>query len=372
MKVIIVGAGLVGLAVADELTRRGAGVELFERNPSPGMEASQAAAGFLSPQEEVGGPGPFLDLLLKAYQLIPETVTRLEALTRIDLKYRANGMLELAFSESDEEEWSQRLAWQEKAGLRFERLTPSQVKLLEPAVDGKVRAGVWWPEAAQVDNVALVEAYRRAVMAQGGIFHAGISVTRFLVHGDQVVGVETGDGTAQADWVIACSGCWAGFDADFPLPIPTFPVKGQILQYRTETSLVSRVVASPRAYLVQRAPHQLIVGTTVERVGFDKTVTEEGRRSIVEGAAQICSRLAGWAVERAWAGLRPGTPDGLPILGPTPLRRFLVAAGHFRKGILLAPLTGRLMADLVTAGSCGIDLSPFSVTRFLAKTVPLI
>ncbi|MBI3333336.1 MAG: glycine oxidase ThiO [Candidatus Omnitrophica bacterium] len=364
-KVVIVGGGVVGLAVADELTRRGGlEVELLEKGPRPGIEASSAAAGILSPQGEADQPGPFLDLLLAGYQLFPEAVVRLQALTGIDMRYRAGGMLGVALSEEDEAQMERQAAWQERAGLRLERVAGSQVKSLEPAIDGPVRSAIWWPQTAQLDNTRLVEAYTRAVALQGAALRTGVPVSRFLVEGNRVVGVETPQGRIDADWVVNCAGPWAGFDRSLPFSIPTLPVKGQILQFRTDSPLVERVVKSPRAYLVQRSPQQLIVGTTVEDVGYDKEITGPGRRSILEGVGEMTSRLIGMRPETAWAGLRPGTPDRRPILGPSPLERLLLAAGHFRNGILLAPLTGRLIADWITTGGCPWDLSPFSVKRF--------
>ncbi len=367
MKVVIVGAGLIGLAVADELSRRGAQVILLERNAAVGSEASSAAAGILSPQGEAKGPGPLLDLFLAGYQLIPEAVARLEALTGIDLRFRAGGMLAVALTQEDEQELEGQCAWQRKAGLRLERLSAAQVRSMEPAIDGPVRWGIGWPQTAQIDNVRMVEAYHRIVRSQGVDIETGALVLRFLIESDRVVGVETSQGDIRADWTVDCAGSWAGFDPAFPVPIPTFPVKGQILRFRTEEALFQRVVRSPRAYFVQRAADELIVGTTVEQVGFNKEVTDEGRRMILQGGEEIASRLASLPLEAAWAGLRPGTPDGLPVLGPTPLKQFLLAAGHFRSGILLAPLTGRLVAEWILKGSCSIDLSTFSISRFLAQ-----
>ncbi|MBI3615245.1 MAG: glycine oxidase ThiO [Candidatus Omnitrophica bacterium] len=367
MRVLIVGGGIIGLSIGEELTRRGVEVQILERNPEAGTEASSAAAGILSPQGEAKGPGPLLDFLQAGYQMIPEAVARLESLTRMDLRLRASGMLALALSDADEEELEQVYSWQTKAGLRLDRVSASHVKQLEPAVDGPVRWGIWWPQTSQIDNVRFVEAYRRAVEAQGGKIETNRPVTRFLTEADRVVGVETPQGKLFGDWVVNCAGSWAGFDLSFSLPIPTIPVKGQILQFRTERPWFQRIVRSARAYFVQRWAQQLIVGTTVEQAGFNKEVTEEGRRTIQAGAKELVSRMASISPEKSWSGLRPGTPDQMPLLGPTPLKQFLLAAGHYRNGILLAPLTGRLIADWITRGTCSMDLSAFSVTRFLAK-----
>ena len=370
MRVLIVGGGIIGLSIAEELTRRDVEVQIFERNPKTGAEASSAAAGILSPQGEAKGPGPLLDLLQAGYQMIPEAVARLESLTGMDLKFKAGGMLALALSDADEEELERAYSWQTKAGLQLDRVSGSEVKKLEPAVDGPVRWGIWWPQTSQIDNTRLVEAYRQAVERQGGKVQTGTPVTRFLTEADRVTGVETSKGKVFGDWVVNCAGSWSGFDASFSLPVPTVPVKGQMLQFRTERPWFQRIVRSTRVYFVQRSAKEIVVGTTVEQVGFDKEVTEEGRRSIQAGAKEMVSRIASVVPEKSWAGLRPGTPDELPILGPTPFKNFLLATGHYRNGILLAPLTGRLIADWITRGGCSTDLSAFSVARFLADRHP--
>ena len=352
------------MAVADELSRRGVQVDLLEKGPAVGQEASSAAAGILSPHGELDRPSPLLDLVQAGFQLIPETVKRLESLSGLDLHYRASGSLALAVTEEDEQEMAVQLEWQEKAGLRMEPLTAAQVRSLEPAVNGSIRSGVWWPQTAHLDNIRMVAAYERVIQQQGVATHTQTTVSQFLAERDSVHGVETSRGRFEADWVVNCAGCWAQFDTALPLTVPVIPVKGQMLRVQTKSPLVQRVIQSPRAYLVQRSPEQLLIGTTVERVGYNKKVTEAGRTAILQGAREITSRLDALTVQETWAGLRPGTPDGLPILGPTPWKGLLCATGHFRNGILLAPLTGKLIADWILTGFCGLDLSPFSAMRF--------
>lgn len=364
MKAAVIGAGAVGLAVADELSRRGIAVELFERSGQPGAEASGAAAGILSPQAEADGPGPFWDLLSEAHRLIPETVERLQRLSGLSLDYRADGMFGLAFTVDDEAALDRQAAWQQRCGVVFERVDPARVRREEPAVDGRVRSGIFWRDNAQLDPVMLVQAYRKAAELQGVRFHWSRPVTRLLLEGDRVRGVESAGVPTEADAVVDCAGSWGGLEGVLPFKIPLEPVRGQMLEFSVEKPVVRAIVHSPRAYLVQRAGGKLVAGTTLERVGFDRTVTEEGRRAIQAGVEEMCSGGSCWRFERAWAGLRPETPDHLPILGKTPLSGFWVAAGHYRNGILLAPLTGRLMADLITGKSGPERIAPFSLRRF--------
>ncbi len=369
MRALIIGAGVVGLAIADELTRRGVSVELLEKNGAIGQEASSAAAGILTPLCEAKGPGHFFDLLSEGYRLFPKAAARLQQATGIDLCLRTSGMLVLAFSKADEEELEQEMAWHKEVGLKQERLTAAQVRTLEPQVDGPVRWGLFYPDVSQVDVTQLVAAYGQVVERQGARIRTHTQVKRFIVESDQVVGVETADGSCYADWVVNCAGPWSGFDPLLSFVVPAVPVRGQMVQFRTPSPLVERVVKSPRAYLVQRAPGALIAGTTVEYAGFDKSVTAEGQEAIWQGALEMASGLAVLAPEKAWAALRPGTPDGLPILGATPYRRLLLATGHYRNGILLAPLTGQVVADWITQEAPHAELTPFSVARFLAHVV---
>jgi glycine oxidase len=219
----------------------------------------------------------------------------------------------------------------------------------------------------QVDVRRFVEGYAGLARARGARIRAGVAVRRFLVEGRRATGVETSAGVIRADCVVNCAGSWAGFDGSLPFAVSTIPARGQLLQLATAEPLVKRVVHSPRGYLVQRSDTELIAGTTVEHVGFDTRVTEEGLRVIREGVAEFSSATRSLPVSAQWAGLRPDTPDHLPILGRSPVEGLLLAAGHFRNGVVLAPLTGRIIADLALRGESPADLSVFSVTRFLAK-----
>jgi len=292
-------------------------------------------------------------------------VARLEALTRMDLEHRVSGMLTVGFSDEEREKLEAACRWQEAAGLKPQRVEAAEIRRMEPAVDGKVRSGVYWAQTAQLDPRKFVAAYEQAARAAGAEIRLAEPVTRVLVKGRRAVGVETPSGTLEADWVIHCGGPWAAEEKGLPFSIPVIPARGQILQFSTPGPLFRRVVKSARAYVVQRSRDCLIAGTTLEYVGFDSRVTEEGRRAILDGVRGISSSAASLEVHSSWAGLRPDTSDHLPILGVTPLQGFLVAAGHFRNGILLAPLTGRLMADSILGTRSAVDLSPFSLSRFM-------
>ena len=365
MKALVIGGGIIGLSLADELARRGIPVTLLERSSGPGREASGAAAGILAPQSEAQGPGPFLDLLLAGAQMIPEAVARLEALTGMDLEHRASGMLTVSFSDAEQEKLETACRWQEAAGLTLQPVEASEIRKMEPAVNDQVRGGIYWAQSAQLDPRKFVAAYEQAARAAGVEIRFGAEVKRVLVNGRRAVGVETSSGRMESDWVIQCGGPWVSKEIGLPFSVPVLPARGQMLQFATRGPLFNRVVKSSRAYVVQRNEETLIAGTTLEYVGFDSQVTEEGGRAILEGVREISASAGSLKAQSSWAGLRPDTPDHLPILGPTPLEGFLVAAGHFRNGILLAPLTGRLMADCILGVRSSTDLAPFRLSRFM-------
>lgn len=367
-KVIVIGGGVIGLAVAERLTRDGFRVELFERNAEVGAEASGAAAGILSPQAEPDGPDPFWELLAESYREMPETVRRLESISGIRTDFRTEGMIGLAFTAQDEADLERALEWQVRAGVAVERMTPQQVRREEPAVSGPVRSAVLWRDNGQIHPGLLSAATRGVMEKQGGVVRTSEPVERLVLRGNRVIGVQSCSGETQADAVVDCAGSWAG-RLGLPFGVPVVPIRGQICQFALPKPPLRRVVHSPRAYLVQRADGKLIAGTTVENAGFDRRVTAEGQQAIRAGIREICPEAAGWNPETSWAGLRPGTPDHLPILGSTPVEGLWVATGHYRNGILLAPITARLIADGIAGRSRAWNLEPFGLSRFLAKAV---
>ena len=367
MKVVIVGAGIIGLAVAEELAHRRAEVTVLEANDEAGQESSFAAAGILSPQGEANGPSPFLELLLAGDRFIQEAVERLQSRTGLDLDYRRDGMLGLAFSEEEQAQLDRNMDWQERAGIVVEKWTAAQVLKREPAVDGPVKGALFWPGNAQIDPAQMLKAYRLLLERQGGVVRVQAPVRRLRMKGNQVTGVEVGSEAVDADWVVNCAGSWASWDEAIPFPIPMIPVRGQMLRFSVDSSWFRRVIHSSGAYLVQRAGGNLIAGTTLEHVGFDRRVTPQGQQAIHRGVSWICSRLASMEPEASWAGLRPDTEDHLPLLGRTPVQGLLLAAGHYRNGILLAPITARIIADLVMGCQPPVDPAPFEVSRFLSK-----
>lgn len=363
--VVIVGGGVIGCAVARRAARDGLRVVVLER-ATPGMEASWAAAGMLSPLAEANEPGPFLDLLIRARQMYPAYAAALREETGIDISYSDAGTLYAALREEDEEELEARWRWQSAAGLPLERLTAREAREAEPALSPAVRGALRFPGDHQVDNRALGAALWSAASRAGARFRLGAHAARLLRDGGEVAGVECADGTRiAAGAVVLAGGAWAGRLEGLPRPVPVEPVHGQLLALEAVPPVFRHVVDTPRCYLVPRTAGRLIVGATVERTGDRKAVTPWGLRRLIDGAVEAAPALEHAPLAETWSGLRPGTPDGCPILGRDPdLPGLAYATGHFRNGILLAPLTGERVGALLSRGEWCAGLEAFGIGRF--------
>ncbi|MQA89926.1 MAG: glycine oxidase ThiO [Gemmatimonas sp.] len=359
----IVGGGIVGSAIAREVAlRKGRGVVVDTDRPVG--QATWAAAGMLSPQAEAKGPGAFLDLLLQARDLYPAFVAELEERTGIGLGYRTEGAILVAITEEDEVELEKRLHWQRELGLDLESLTGVKARRLEPALSAKVRSALYFPGDHQIENRLLGKALSFAAAALGAEFRVGAAVQKVKV--DPRPTLEMADGTTiEAETIVIAAGSWSGTLLGMPRTLPVEPVHGQLMSVTAVPPVFRHIAVSPRGYVVPRSDGRIIVGTTVERIGFRPKVTPVGLQRLAGIAVEIAPFLGNLPVEAHWSGFRPGTPDGLPILGPDPDEpRVIYATGHFRNGILLGPLTGQLIAAIALGESASVDLKPFAIDRF--------
>ena len=363
--IIILGGGIIGAALAEELARHGQHVLIVERGPI-GAEASSAAAGILAAQMDLPEPGPFFDLCQAARRMYPRWIEHLERRTGVAVGYHVDGILYLAVTGREEHVMERRVRWQRKQGLRAERWSPKDVRRREPAVDGRIKRGFHFPTEAQVDNVLLMQALAASCRKSGVEVQEHSAVRRLLLRGQSVLGVETDQGTLEAPVVVNCLGSWADMSGVFPVRLPVEPARGQILVFQGPPRLLRTSLMSDRAYATQRRDGRILVGSTVERAGFAKQLTLGGIHAILCGARQLVSALDPLPLVDTWAGLRPRTPDGLPILGKSRIEGLYLATGHFRHGILLAPITAKLLAELILRGRSSFDLSPFRSDRFSA------
>lgn len=364
--VLIIGAGAIGLSIAYTLIGRGLRVTLLDAG-EPGKGASWAAAGVLAPQGAHPGAGSYLDLSLRSREMYEAFAEGLREDTGTDIQYRAEGGLHIALDHAEYEELMSRFRHQQALGLPVEYLGPEETLTLEPAISPDVRGSLLFTGMAQVDNRQMVRALRIAVGMKGGVVNAGVPVTGLTIRKDRLTRVETTQGVYKAGVVINAAGAWArlptGGHPDITPPVK--PVKGQMLAVDgVDGPSFRRVIQGKDQYLIPRGDGRLLVGATVEKVGFDTRVTAGGLSRLLDNAIRMAPSIANAPVIEIWAGLRPMSKDGKPILGPTPVAGLLLATGHYRNGILLTPVTAMLIADYITEGKVPAAMTPFLLERF--------
>jgi glycine oxidase len=361
---LIVGGGIIGVALALRLADHKLSVAVVERG-EPGREASWAAAGMLAPTSEAGHgaegalPPAVAELASASAALYPEWLDRLGVDARANLGYRTEGTLDVAFTEEEAEQLK---------SLPGQPLAPAEARRLEPRLSERILAAVFLPRDVQVDNRRLFGALLEAARAAGVQVRAGVSVAELTAAGGRATGVRSSDGERlSAGLVVNAAGSWASQLAPHGRRLtPTRPVRGQMLalQGDSQKPLLRHVVRSPRGYILPRADGRLVCGSTSEPAGYDKSLTPAGLRQILSAAIELAPAAAGLPFADAWAGLRPDTPDHLPILGATDIENYFVATGHYRNGILLAPLTAQVVGDAILGRTPAESLDPFSPLRF--------
>jgi len=343
--VAVLGGGVIGCAVARAVARGGRRVALFERGRI-GAESSAAAAGILGVQGETDDE-VMLRLGLDSRRLYPDLLDAVREETGIAVEFWRAGTVCVAFNAADEAVLETRRAWQEAAGATSERLAPQQIWTLEPEISRRARAGMLFPLDGRVDSAALTQALARAAAAAGCVLREGEEVKAVVAEGGRVAGITTASGRVPCDTVVNALGAWAG-RVRGTTPLPVQPVRGQIAVVAAPRPPFRHTVYSPRAYAVARRDGRVLLGSTRERVGFDKRVTAGGIGSILEAALELAPGLGELPLVDAWAGLRPGSGDGRPIVGADPaVHGYFVASGHYRNGVLLAPLTAQLIDALL-------------------------
>jgi glycine oxidase len=363
MTVVVVGGGLIGTAIALELAAPGVEVIVLEKS-IPGAEASSAAAGMLAPQLEASGPGPMLELSMRSRTLYPAWAARLETETELDVGYRDCGALQVAVTSAQAHALEATVAWQAASGLRATFLTGDEARALEPGLSPDAVAAAHFPDDHQVEPRKLMSALSAAARRRGIAFRRA-AVRQLVASGARVVGVDLDDGRLAAELVIVAAGAWSSQVAGAGLdPAHLVPARGQLVELSLPAAPLRCVLKSGVGYVVPRSDGRVVCGTTVELVGFDKRVTAEGLRAVLDHALTLCPALGQATVTESWAGLRPWTADGLPLLGRGHLEGLLIASGHARNGVLLAPITARLIGQLARGERPAMDLSPFRPERF--------
>jgi glycine oxidase len=361
--VAIAGGGLIGSAIALELARAGLSVGVFDKQ-EPGREASWASAGILSPAPENPGMIPMVPLGIASMAQYPEFIANIEEISGRDTGHRKKGTLEALFSGNAREELSTLVALHHGLGLKAEALSAGEAREMEPALSEDMEAAVLRPEEGAVDNRALTAAVLEAATISGAQIFADRAVHAVRRVGTRCTGLVIQNETVEAKFTVIAAGCYSAEIEGVAPYAPVTPVKGQILALRHSDIKIARVLWSENIYLVPRPDGRVIVGATVEKAGFDKHLTAGGLQKLVNGATELAPQLANARIEEIWAGLRPDSPDHLPIIGPTDLEDLVIATGHFRSGIVLAPITAKLVCEWITKKSVSLDWDRFSPMRF--------
>jgi thiazole synthase len=373
-EVLIVGGGTIGLAIALELRQRGTPVTVLSQDFA--AAAGHAAAGMLAPGAEQIAPGPMADLCLRSLALYPTWINKLEDLSGQDSGYWPCGILSPTLANNNIGVTADVTADQNlQPSLTNQLNQPSVIKLSATAthsyqsgLSSHITGAYFYPEDAQVDNRALMKALRLAVQDLGVSIEEGVSVEGVMQRQQQVTGLRTSAGVKQAEHYVIATGAWSGE----LLPIPVGPRKGQLIAVRVPSGYgqvqpLRRVLYGEKVYIVPRRDGRIVIGATVEDVGFSAHNTPAGVAALLNAAIELYPELKEFPIEECWWGFRPATPDEMPILGAGPCHNLTLATGHHRNGILLAPVTAQLIADHIQ-GKADPLLSAFSYQRFTSPT----
>lgn len=363
--VAVVGGGLIGGSAARALAGAGLRVRLIDPN-RPCREASYAAAGMLALPLEPGLAGPFFELCRRSRSLFPDFASLLHEETGLDAELARSGTI-VPVQDDDDEAWAGSLADAGRgAGVRVDRMDRADLRRHEPWLSEAHRFALHFPDDLSVDNRRLCEAMVAALEAREIPCVIGRPVVGLERSSAAVTAVRLADGEkVPAGAVVLCAGAWSGLVDGLPRPLPVEPRRGQMLALGAPPGAFRHTIFSASAYLVPRADGRVFVGATVERVGFDKRVTAQAIARLIAGARRVAPGLGSAGLVEAWAGLRPGTPDDLPILGPDPeVPNLIYATGHFRNGILLAPVTAEIVLEILLAKRPGVALEAFRPDRF--------
>jgi glycine oxidase len=367
-RVVVLGGGVMGCAVAAELARGGCAVTVLER-AVPGAEASSAAAGMLGAQTESDGPGPMLTLALASRSLWPQFAADLQQRTGIGVGHVQHGTLELALDTAGLAQIAGRHRWMRECGLAATLLNADHARRVEPALGPAVLGALLLPDDHQIEPPLLARALAQDARLAGAEVVTGQTVTAIQYAGPGVL-VEADSGQWQADYLVVAAGAWSDLIpgiAGLPRRRSAIsPVHGQLLQLDPRRSLfrhnlVQHSSDRPGGYLVPRPDGRVIVGATTEHTGYAKQVTAAGVAHLLQLALTAVPNLHSASMVQTWSGLRPHSADGLPLLGPlAALPHVVFATGHYRNGILLTPVTARVVADSILSRKTWMDLAPFA------------
>jgi glycine oxidase len=366
--VAIVGGGIIGASIAWELTADKLRVVVLDRQ-EPGREASWAAAGMLSPAPDSPRDLPLVPFAKESLKLYPKFVQAIEEFSGKSAAYACDGALEVFLSPEAEAESRTQLRELSELGIAAELVFAEAAQRMEGSISDAARAALWLPEEGTVEPRLLMDALLTAARNRGVEIRANCGAAGLLQDADRATGVLADGEKIAAGHVVLAAGSYSGAIASsesLRRMVPTRPVRGQMVALRPATAAprLGCVVRSECGYLVPRRDGRIVAGSTSEEAGFEKCVSVAGIRKILDATIEMCPSLAGAQIVETWAGLRPGTPDDLPILGPADASGLWLATGHYRNGILLAPATAKVVRDWITGAQPAFKVNPFSPRRF--------
>ena len=363
--VLIVGGGIVGAACARALAGCGATVELMDDGTRPGA-ATGASAGMLTPFADARQDDPVLTLRIRGRDLYRELVPELVEETGIDPHMWLGGILHVAFTQKEVEAAHATIAWQRQQSLMTDWLDPDDVHRRAPGISRKAKGALLAGQDGSLDPVALLDALRASAVLRGVTMTSGERVDSLVRNQDSVTGVLTRAGQKSAGAVVIAAGCWSGKIGGLPRPLTVEPVRGQMIALDWPAGEPTSIAFSKAGYVVRRGDEAL-VGATMEYAGFEPSVTPDGVARLQDAAGQLYPALDGRPVRRKWAGLRPGSPDGNPVIGRDPVVEGLsYATGHGRNGVMLAAITAEIIANNYCGQKVEYDLSGVDPARFWA------
>ena len=361
--VLIVGGGIVGAAIAWRLAKDGLAVTLLEKG-SIGREASWAAGGMLTPVHLAEYPPALAGACSASLALYPPLCREIAPLASTDPEYRVSGLLLVVTDDAGDEAARLLEAWKRERDQPVQRLTREEAVAMEPHLTPALRRALFLPDIAQVRNNRMAVALCEAAVKNGAEIRPDTPVTGFLRVPGRLNGVKTPRGDVYAGTTVLAAGAWsADLLRPLGLDLQVRPVKGQMILAGAPPDFCRRMILDGESYLIPRADGRILVGSTLEDVGFDKTVTVDAVGDLAARGARLMPDLGKLPLVTSWAGLRPATPDRLPYLGRGPLEGLIVATGHYRNGILLAPITAEIVADLLAGQPPPIDRAPFNPLR---------
>jgi len=355
---------LMGCSVAYRLAKGGAKVLVLERS-IPGAEASSAAAGILGPTVESFGDALALQLGRRSRELHAELADELDELFGVDIGFRRCGVVKIAFDDEELAQLAAQASSLEIHGVRCDRWTAEDLRYEEPAVNPEAMGALSIAEDAQVEPKKLLAAVALGAEREGVTFRSGSTVRALTIQNGRVRGVRLGEGSIDAEKVVVAAGSWTTLIPGLPLDSETiYPVRGQMIATHSRPPVFRRIVFGVGGYVVTRPDGRVLCGSTMEHVGFERGNTFGGMADVIDKASRIAPRLRSATIDDHWSSFRPGTRDGLPLVGETRIAGLFIASGHFRNGILLAPLTAELIADAIAGKPLSREAQPLSPRRF--------